>query len=79
MRNVLVAIGNSGVPGLAPEAERLLGDASPLVRAMAVWALARLLPPDAVRTLAQEHRPRESDRDVRAEWAAACATIGAAA
>ena len=42
VRNVLIAIGNSGDAALAAEAERLLGDASPLVRGAAVWALARL-------------------------------------
>src|SRR3546814_6281933 len=44
LRNVLIAIGNSGDASLARTAERRLDDASPLVRAMAVWALARLLP-----------------------------------
>ena len=42
VRNVLIAIGNSGDASLAPEAERLLTDASPLVRGAAVWALSRL-------------------------------------
>ena len=42
MRNVLIAIGNSGDAALAAEAERLLADASPLVRGAAVWALGRL-------------------------------------
>jgi epoxyqueuosine reductase len=42
VRNVLIAIGNSGDATLAPEADRLLDDPSPLVRAMAVWALRRL-------------------------------------
>ena len=44
VRNVLIAIGNSGDAALAAEAERLLDDASPLVRGAAVWALARLDP-----------------------------------
>jgi epoxyqueuosine reductase len=44
VRNVLVAIGNSGDPALAPEAARLLDDPSPLVREMAAWAVARLTP-----------------------------------
>ncbi|KAH2821313.1 hypothetical protein KXV85_002845, partial [Aspergillus fumigatus] len=39
VRNVLIAIGNSGDAALAAEAERLLDDASPLVRGAAVWAL----------------------------------------
>ncbi len=42
IRNVLIAIGNSGDASLADEAERLLGDESPLVRGAAVWALGRL-------------------------------------
>ncbi|MBL6851904.1 MAG: tRNA epoxyqueuosine(34) reductase QueG [Alphaproteobacteria bacterium] len=65
VRNVLIAIGNSGVPCLAVEAERLLDDLSPLVRAMAVWALGRL-------GVAAQHRHRaltEADDAVRAEWA----------
>ena len=42
VRNVLVAIGNSGDGSLAGDAERLLSDGSPLVRGAAVWALGRL-------------------------------------
>src|SRR5207245_507217 len=39
VRNVLIAIGNSGDPSMAGEAEARLADASPLVRGAAVWAL----------------------------------------
>ena len=42
LRNVLIAIGNSGSAALASEAERLLDDPSPLVRGAAIWALGRL-------------------------------------
>jgi epoxyqueuosine reductase len=42
VRNVLIAIGNSSDPGLMSEARTLMNDPSPLVRAMAVWALRRL-------------------------------------
>ena len=42
IRNVLYAIGNSGDPALAAEAERLRGDPSPVIRDAAEWALARL-------------------------------------
>lgn len=42
VRNVLVAIGNSGMAQLAPVADRLRGDASPLVAEMAAWALDQL-------------------------------------
>jgi epoxyqueuosine reductase len=70
LRNVLIAIGNSGDASLAGEAERLLDDASPLVRGAAVWALGRL---DRARLerCAATHRAAESDPGVIAEWAAA--------
>jgi epoxyqueuosine reductase len=70
VRNVLIAIGNSKTPELAASAERLLSDASPLVRAAAVWALARLAPARA-RTLVARYRGAEIDSDVSAEWNAA--------
>ena len=67
VRNVLIAVGNSRDPRLSDAARRLLDDESPLVRAMAVWALARL----DWRAFAAERerlRDRESDAAVRAEW-----------
>ena len=70
VRNVLIAIGNSGDPALAEEAERLLDDPSPVVRAMAVWALGRLCGPERVTGLAVGRRERETDPAVRAEWRA---------
>src|SRR5262249_53788115 len=69
VRNVLIAIGNSGDASLAVEAERLLGDVSPLVRGAAVWALSRLLPRPIFLALSQRHN--DSDAAVRDEWAAA--------
>ncbi|HEY7608506.1 MAG TPA: tRNA epoxyqueuosine(34) reductase QueG [Alphaproteobacteria bacterium] len=68
VRNILVAIGNSGDRALAADAERLVADASPVVRAAAIWALSRLLPREAFTALAVEHAPREADDEVRAEW-----------
>jgi epoxyqueuosine reductase len=67
VRNVLIAIGNSGAPALAASAEALLADGSPLVRAMAVWALKRL---DAGRFAALRVERLEVERDeaVRSEW-----------
>ncbi len=56
LRNVLVAIGNSGKAELVPSAERLLGDAAPVIRAMAVWALRRLLPADEWRRVIARRR-----------------------
>ena len=61
VRNVLIAIGNSGDPALAAEAERLLDDASPLVRGAAVWALGRLDPQRLARTR-RRARTRERSR-----------------
>jgi epoxyqueuosine reductase len=71
MRNVLIAIGNSGDPGLAGVAQARLDDASPLVRGAAVWALGRLLPRDALAEIAATHQAREADPTVADEWAAA--------
>ncbi len=68
MRNVLIAIGNSGDASLAAEAERLLDDASPLVRASAVWALSRLLPREMFEAMAAQRRAVESHGDVAHEW-----------
>ncbi|MDP3321430.1 MAG: tRNA epoxyqueuosine(34) reductase QueG, partial [Bosea sp. (in: a-proteobacteria)] len=47
----------------------LLADPSPLVRAMAVWALIRLDPPQA-RSLAGRALAMEKDEEVRREWLA---------
>jgi epoxyqueuosine reductase len=67
VRNVLIALGNSGDAAQAAVARDLLADASPLVRAMAVWALARLSPAD-VPALREANLPGETDDDVRGEW-----------
>ncbi len=73
VRNVLIAIGNGADPTHAPAAERLLDDASPLVRAMAVWALARLLEAGPFESLRARHLPAEIDPAVAAEWSDAAA------
>lgn len=68
VRNVLIAAGNSGEPGLIPFVRDLLTDTSALVRAMAVWALYQLAGNDVI----AEERSRcfggETDPDVRREW-----------
>ncbi|GLK67081.1 epoxyqueuosine reductase [Hansschlegelia plantiphila] len=71
VRNVAIAIGNSRVPALAGVAATLAGDAAPLVRGAAVWALARLAPPATVAALAAARAPTETDISVREEWDAA--------
>jgi epoxyqueuosine reductase len=69
IRNVLIAIGNSGEVTLAGEAERLLGDASPLVRGAAVWALGKLLPRENFAAL----KRNDDDASVNEEWATSLA------
>jgi epoxyqueuosine reductase len=71
LRNVLIAAGNSGDMGLVPKVEALLGDGSPLVRAMAVWAMRRLTTDGVGERLRRLHLNREADSQVRAEWQAA--------
>lgn len=76
LRNVLIAIGNSGEAALAAEAEGCLSDAAPLVRAMAVWALGRLVDRAALQTLFSTHAMGETDGSVCAEWRAALDQVG---
>jgi epoxyqueuosine reductase len=78
VRNVLIAIGNSGEPALASVAERLLIDSAALVRATAVWALARLAEPARLRKLLADHAAAESDRDVIDECRSALDKLAAA-
>jgi epoxyqueuosine reductase len=68
VRNVLIAIGNSGSPALAEVARERLDDASPVVRAMAVWALSRLLPEGEFARLRAALAAGEEDAAVRDEW-----------
>ncbi len=68
LRNVMIAIGNSGEPGLAASARARLDDDAPLVRGAAVWALSRLLPEADIASLACERLAMEKDAGVRDEW-----------
>jgi len=70
VRNVLIAIGNSGDAALAGEAERLIADPAALVRGAAIWALGRLAP-QRLPALAAQHRAAEADATVAHEWAVA--------
>jgi epoxyqueuosine reductase len=69
LRNVLIAIGNSGAVELAALAEARLDDRSPLVRGAAIWALARLLPRSRFESLARAWATAETDGEVADEWA----------
>jgi epoxyqueuosine reductase len=77
VRNVLIAIGNSGNAALAAEALRLVTDPSTLVRGAAVWALSRLLPPERFAELAAARRAQETEPLVVQEWTAALAPAAA--
>jgi epoxyqueuosine reductase len=68
IRNVLIAIGNSGDPAYVKEVKVQLKDPSPIIRVAAVWALAQLttskdFDQEKARLFAQE-----TDADVVAEW-----------
>lgn len=69
LRNVLIAMGNSGDATLAASARPHLDDPDPVVRGAAVWALRRLLDPAQFSGLRETHAPGERDPDVRGEWA----------
>jgi epoxyqueuosine reductase len=71
LRNVLIAIGNSGDTALATEARRLLGDESALVRGAAVWALEQLVSREEFDAMKSAAASIERDESVREEWQAA--------
>jgi epoxyqueuosine reductase len=75
IRNVLIAIGNSGDPALAIKVEAQLNDVSPLVRGAAVWALAKLLPAHEMKALARRYRRGENESMVIQEWMQAEAVL----
>jgi epoxyqueuosine reductase len=72
LRNVAVALGNSGNPDAVPSLAAALDDAEPLVRGHAAWALGRLGGPAARRALDTARR-REAAPEVSCEIAAALA------
>lgn len=72
LRNVLIAAGNSGDPGLKLPVARLLDDPAPVVRGAAVWALGQLLDPGELASLRRQRTP-DTDVTVVAEWDVATA------
>ena len=70
LRNVAIAIGNSGDTSLVSEAIRLVDDDSALVRGAAVWALSGLMTRQEFAAMADQRAARENDESVRAEWLA---------
>ncbi len=74
LRNVLVAMGNSGRREFAPYIKRNLEDKEPIVRAHAAWALWRIEGKDSYETLLN-HLSKESDPMVREEIASIIADV----
>jgi epoxyqueuosine reductase len=68
VRNVLIAVGNSGRPELAEAAAARLSDASPLVRGAAVWAFSRLADEGSFAARRAAALETEDDPQVRSEW-----------
>ncbi|NIA70116.1 tRNA epoxyqueuosine(34) reductase QueG [Pelagibius litoralis] len=68
IRNVLIALGNAGDSEAAAAIEAKLVDPSPLVRAMAIWALSQLLPKESADELRSKYGTNESDPGVLEEW-----------
>ncbi len=58
---MLIAAGNSRDASLLPKVEALIADASPLVRAMAVWAMRQLAGEREGERLRSRHLAREGD------------------
>lgn len=69
IRNVFVAMGNSGREDFAPIAlDAATTDPAPLVRGAAVWCLSRLVHPDGYISYYGSYRNAEADLMVRGEW-----------
>ena len=70
IRNVLIAIGNSGNPALLPKAVDKLSDPAPVIQAMAVWAIRQLSDESEWWNLKDKYAVGELDENVRREWTA---------
>jgi epoxyqueuosine reductase len=75
VRNVLIAIGNTGDPSLVPTVGRLLADPAPVVRAMAVWALGQIADTACFNAAYVQYAHLEDDSAVAGEWASARRSI----
>ena len=68
INRTLAALGGQKAEDYRESVERLASDASPLVRAMAVWAASRLCEEEAFHRLCERLLPLETDPAVQAEW-----------
>lgn len=68
IRNVLIAMGNSRAKTPTVDFLNLLDDSSNIVRAMAVWALGRMISGKKLKTLSAPYLKVETDANVLEEW-----------
>ncbi len=68
LRNVLIALGNSGDIGLLDHAIARLFDKNEMIRGTAVWAVRQLAPDEQFLYLRNQHGVGEKSRDVIMEW-----------
>ncbi|HPF46032.1 MAG: tRNA epoxyqueuosine(34) reductase QueG [Alphaproteobacteria bacterium] len=68
IRNVIIAIGNSGNKSSLPLLKEKLTEKSPHIRAMAIWALKRLTNEDEFNHIKNKCAKSEHDPDVLKEW-----------
>ena len=68
IRNIVIAVGNSGDSRLLEPVMPLLKDESPLVRGMAVWAASQFLTQPEMRNLYDFTADKETDESVILEW-----------
>jgi epoxyqueuosine reductase len=68
VRNVLIAIGNSGMVSLALKARTRLDDSDPVVRGAAVWALSQLVDKEVLVQQWANRKTDETSREVIDEW-----------
>ncbi len=73
LRNVLIAVGNTRNRAYVDLIVGHLRDPSPLVRTMAVWALAKTASTDAYQAYARQFAAGENNEAVRDEWRCAAA------
>lgn len=74
VRNALIAAGNSDDQDLVPFVQYLLSDDAEIVRAMAVWALGRLVERTTIDAMSRVALAHEKNEAVQAEWRAVLAS-----
>ena len=79
IRNVLIAIGNSGNAKYLPQIETLLEDEEPLIRGAAIWAAEQLMSADIFVKTHARLASLEQDEGVQLEWSASINTCEQAA